>query len=222
MASSKPSKPDDTPAPAIAPKGAAKAASKATGKHAGGRPSLISDAIIYEVEKALTAGAFVATAADFAGITRETFYAWLKRGEAERNRRSALSKPLEALTGKPRERELARRAEEALYLKFSDTVKRTQASAEVSALAGITSAGRESWQALAWLLERKFPDRYGNKRKVQVEIDAEVRKQHERALDRLEALVESGEIDASTYEKILAAIAELDDEGDGEGEITAP
>ncbi|MNS51706.1 hypothetical protein D3C72_843960 [compost metagenome] len=194
----------------------------ASNKPRGGRPTIISDAIVKQIEQALLSGAFVETACDFAGISRETFYAWLKRGAAERNRRDALKKPIDKLKGKELEREIARRREEDPYLRFSDTVKKTQADAEVGLLAQIASHGKESWQANAWILERKFPDRYGVKRKVQVEIDAEVRKQHERALDRIEALVESGEIDATAYEKILTAIAELDDEGDGEGETTTP
>ena len=50
-------------------------------------------------------------------------------------------------------------------------VKKSQALAEVGAVAGILESGRNgNWQALAWFLERKFNDRWGRREFIKQEI----------------------------------------------------
>lgn len=45
---------------------------------------------------------------------------------------------------------------------FADAVKEAQAVAETAHIANIVRAGLDgTWQASAWFLERKYPDRYG-------------------------------------------------------------
>lgn len=64
---------------------------------------------------------------------------------------------------------------------FSDDCKKARASMEVESLAIIAQAGRKSWQARAWMLERMFPDRYsrrvmlGGGGGAPIQIDAELR-----------------------------------------------
>ncbi len=88
----------------------------------------------------LRAGAFIETAAAAAGITKKTFYTWLKRGA---------------------------RAETGQLRQFSDDVAAAQATFEVMASAGIAGVAQEgNWQAWAWLLERKFPQRWGKRLEV--------------------------------------------------------
>lgn len=52
-----------------------------------------------------------------------------------------------------------------------EAVKRSETTAEIGAVAGILSAGREgNWQALAWFLERKYSERWGRKERVLQEL----------------------------------------------------
>jgi hypothetical protein len=213
-------KPEGTPAttPAAKAKPAPRAGSRpANPAPATGRPPVISRTIQDSVVKALTAGNFVEVACAYAGIHKDTYYSWLKRGSAERERidRGA---PLEALAGVALRRELDRREVEKPFLDFSDAVKRAQAESEVGLTSILYKAATESWQAGAWLLERKHPDRWGVKRKVEVEIASEVRAQLEKGLDRLEAAVERGELDAATYDRVLAVLADMEGPEGGGGD----
>jgi len=99
-----------------------------------------SPEIAEKIVNFLRAGAFIETAAAAAGITKKTFYTWLKRGA---------------------------RAETGLLREFSDAVAEAQGTFEVMATAGIAGAAQDgNWQAWAWLLERKFPQRWGKKLEV--------------------------------------------------------
>jgi len=70
------------------------------------------------------------------GICKDTFYKWIKKGEAGR---------------KP-------------YVDFADALKRGEARLEEDCVNGILEQGRKgNWQALAWILERLFPERYAKK-----------------------------------------------------------
>jgi len=47
------------------------------------------------------------------------------------------------------------------YVRFNDEIDRAMAEGEAIHLARITDAGKTSWRASAWLLERMYPDRWG-------------------------------------------------------------
>jgi hypothetical protein len=83
------------------------------------------------------AGCFFETAAAAAGISKVTFFDWLKRGERRNDPRST---------------------EELRAWKIS--LDEAAALAEARAVRGIQAAGASSWQAYAWYLERKHPDRW--------------------------------------------------------------
>ena len=57
-----------------------------------------------------------------------------------------------------------------IYSEFSEAVKKAEAAAELRAVSGIVAAGRRNWTAFAWYLERKYPDRWGRRDKIQQEI----------------------------------------------------
>jgi hypothetical protein len=80
----------------------------------------------------LRAGVYVDTAAKIAGITRQTFYGWCKRGKA----------------GEPP------------FAEFFHTCEKAIAEAEASAVRSIRAAGRKNWQALCWWLERRHRQRW--------------------------------------------------------------
>lgn len=107
------------------------------------------------VVDAISAGNYMETAAAYAGIAKDTLYAWLKRGARERAR----------VEKNPR---FSVRKEERPFVEFSDAVKKALAESEMQDVTTIsTAAALGTWQAAAWRLERKFPDRWGNRARIE-------------------------------------------------------
>ena len=98
-----------------------------------GQPTKLTPEIQKTICEELRVGSYVETAVVIAGIHRSTFYRWLKRGEE----------------GDPE------------YVEFCDTVKKAIAEAEIDAVKRIRDAGKNTWQAVAWWLERRFPHKWG-------------------------------------------------------------
>jgi len=113
----------------------------------------ISEEKIKQIVEAVRAGNFIETAAAFAGLSKQTLYNWLKEGMRERDRRENGEEPDRT---------------KDMYVKFSIDIEQAMAEAEMRDVEIITKAAEQQWQAAAWRLERKFPDRWGKK----VAVDA--------------------------------------------------
>lgn len=112
-----------------------------------GRPTLLDEDRLQRITDALRNGAYIEHAAQAAGITSRTYHAWMERGRNERDRISAGLEPDE---------------HEAVYLQFLQSVERAQSEAAVDLLGEIANHARNgTWQAAAWILERKFPRQWG-------------------------------------------------------------
>jgi transposase-like protein len=85
--------------------------------------------------QALRMGLYVETACALAGIHKETYYEWLRQAKREQD------------------------VEDSKFVIFSDAVEKAQAEAEGSFLKTIIED--DSWQSKAWILERKFRQRWG-------------------------------------------------------------
>jgi hypothetical protein len=109
-----------------------------------GRPSKLTPERISRLIEAIRAGHTREGAATLAGISKSTFNGWL----------ASAKEP-----GADQE-----------FLLFLDAVKSAEVEAEDALLAIIRSAAPKQWQASAWLLERRYPDRWG--RRVKAEIAA--------------------------------------------------
>jgi len=109
------------------------------------------------------AGNYLEVAAAFAGIHRSTLFDWMRRGARERERR---------LKGEPPN------VEEDAFVEFSDAIQKALAEAEVRDVAIIGKAAQEHWQAAAWRLERKFPERWGRRDRLEGEGKLE-RQEHD-------------------------------------------
>lgn len=127
---------------------------------AGGRPTKLNIDTHNKIISAIRAGNYIETAAAYAGIDKSTLYDWLKRGEREKQR----------VAQNPR---YNIRKSEKPYVEFSNAVEKALAEAEVRDVAIIAKAAEEQWQAAAWRLERKFPDRWGRKR-LDIEHSGEI------------------------------------------------
>ena len=104
--------------------------------HAGRPETVPTKESVDAIVGALKAGGFLETAIAFSGVSKPTFYKWIKRGAKER-------------TGPFRE--------------LFDAVKKATATAEMSFLAVINRAGKTQWQAAAWILERRWPAKFARR-----------------------------------------------------------
>ncbi len=116
-----------------------------------GRPLKLSPDMQSELVKVIQMGNFLETAAAYVGISVSTLRDWIRRGEREAQRLSTKN----ARSNKTEEP----------YLEFSAAIKKAQAEGEIRDVLLIGNAARETWQAAAWRLERRFPDRWGRKEK---------------------------------------------------------
>ena len=116
------------------------------------RPSKLTDTVIADVKKLLFLGVPHNKIGDYLGLSNRTFYNWMSQGEALRDK---------VLAG-----ELKRpKAEEKRLIQLFHTVKRGDAEFVRNNLVKMAAASNDgkNWQAIAWMLERRFPKEFGRK-----------------------------------------------------------
>ncbi len=104
---------------------------RATGEVVG-QPSKLDDIVAQRIVASLEKGLPRDTAARLARIAPRTFYNWLRRGKAN----------------------------EDGYLQFLQRVKEAEAKSEEALMGIIRAHAADTWQACAWLLERRMPKKY--------------------------------------------------------------
>lgn len=110
-----------------------------------GRTTKLTPDVQKEIGQNIILGMPIKFAAEAAGIGETTFYRWMQSGE-------------KAKRGKFRE--------------FWEYIKECQAKAVQLHLKLITkAAGEGTWQASAWILERRFPEEFGRREKVDVDAN---------------------------------------------------
>lgn len=117
-----------------------------------GRPSKLTPKTHTALVTALTSGCYRETAAKVAGIGVSTLYRWLEQGEAdiEHNRTTP-------------------------YRELREAIEKAEADAEKKLLDTIQAAAPKNWQAAAWMLERKNPDRWGRRDAMKLEHSGRIR-----------------------------------------------
>ncbi|MBH8598606.1 MULTISPECIES: hypothetical protein [unclassified Thermoactinomyces] len=99
------------------------------------RPTKLTPDIQKKIVSIIRLGHYIETAAAYAGISKQTIYNWMRQGARE---------------------------EKGKYRNFHDAVTKALAEAEIRELAYIDQAAKKgSWQAAAWILSRRFPNRWG-------------------------------------------------------------
>lgn len=109
-----------------------------------GRRTKLKPEVQDKIVSAIRAGNYACVAAEYAGISAATFYVWLQRGSEEKK---------------------------GAYRDFLDAVKKAESEAEVRAVAMVQKHMAENWQAGMTYLERKFPDRWGRRDRLKVEVE---------------------------------------------------
>jgi hypothetical protein len=84
----------------------------------------------------IAAGNYVAVACAAAGVSRRTYYTWRQHAESQ---------------------------PDSCYAEFVSLADKAFAAAEAANIQTIKKAAATSWQAAAWLEERKHPDRWGQR-----------------------------------------------------------
>lgn len=170
-----------------------------------GRPSKLTPEIQEEILRIIKSGNYIETACAYVGINKTTFYDWLKKGAREKDRvaqnpRAKVKKDLQ------------------IYVDFSNAVEKALAQAEIRDVAIIGKAAEENWQAAAWRLERKFPERWGRKEKYSLEHTGKdggpIETSHTVQID-LSNLTDE---ELTQLEKIIAKSTSTDTRRDKEGE----
>lgn len=109
-----------------------------------------------KIIQALECGAYLETAAAYAGIAKCTFFDWMRRGEREIQRREHGKDP---------------RSSEDVFVDFKYTINEKLASYEIDLLSTIKDAGNKDWRAPAFLLERRFSDRYSRRQVTSLSVE---------------------------------------------------
>lgn len=111
-----------------------------------GQPTKLTPEVLEDVRRLLPTVLYIETVADYIGVSRMSIRNWIGRGKKEKRHRDK--------DGKPNE-------QEAVYLEFYSVVRKALAEGEIYDAGVIKKASETQWQAAAWRLERRFPDRWG-------------------------------------------------------------
>lgn len=129
-----------------------------------GRPTKITEELSQKIINAIKLGAYVETAVSMAGVSKSTFYNWNDRGNRELERVTKIKgadAELYVDDFDPREYP---------FVEFLDAINEALALSEVRDLSRIDRAAETQWQAAAWKLERKNPERWGKRMTVDGEL----------------------------------------------------
>jgi len=96
----------------------------------------------------MRAGVSGEVAAQAAGIGRTTLYCWKAKGE---------------------------RQARGIYRDFAYAIKKAEAEVEIIAAATVRQAMPTTWQAAAWMLERRWPQRWSKSDRLQLELQQDAR-----------------------------------------------
>lgn len=126
-----------------------------------GRPPKLTGEVATRIVQALEAGNYRRRAAQYAGVSLRTLQEWLRVGRENPTRRAfgACSATVDINTG-----EVAWAYPRGLtYGEFLHRCMEAEAKAETRAVVLLGTHMKKRWQACAWYLERKHPERWGRR-----------------------------------------------------------
>ena len=107
--------------------------------------------LIEKAHRLISEGHYAVVVCTYLGIDESTFYKWINKAkqDIEANKKS-------------------------IYVEFFQSINEAEAKAEMRHLQNIAKSATDgTWQASAWLLERKHKNRWSNKQEIQLSGDEE-------------------------------------------------
>ena len=129
-----------------------------------GQPTKLTPERQRIILETLRVGATFEAAAGRAGVALGTIHDWRARGRGDKKDRPVTK----------------------LYADFAAAVDEALADAEIRMVATIRKAGQQHWNAVAWILERRWPDRYGRREMQRLEVSGHLDRSPEDIHDILE------------------------------------
>jgi transposase len=121
-----------------------------------GRKPAFDKKKIQELSKYLSRGLSIKDSCQILKVHQATFFRWINDG----------LKLLDEQASNPRKLT----EKEALVCEFCETIKKAQSSWVYDNIEIINKAAPESWQAAAWLLERRDPDQFAKVQRMKTEL----------------------------------------------------
>lgn len=157
------------------------------------KPLYLTQDLIKQISSLILAGAYVETACAAVGISKVIYYEWLKLGNKRKN-------------CSPEDRKHI----DILYEQFTDAINKAVVQAELRDIVRIDKAAETTWAAAAWKLERKHPERWGRKVRIDGEVNQNIKQDvkisiEEKRLNVIKILKNTEALDAAF--KVLEAIS---------------
>lgn len=121
------------------------------------RPTKLNEQVTKELETYIKAGNYIETACALVGLSKTTVYDWLKQGRRIKDEADKTGKRI-------------KKADMPL-VEFSNAIEKAMAFSEVKDLMTISDHAKHDWKAAAWRLERRFPNKWGRKDRVEADIN---------------------------------------------------
>lgn len=126
-----------------------------------GRPLTLTPKLVKQIIGYIRLGSYIETACQACGVPNSTLRVWLTQA-------AELRKIVEK--AKEEGQEVTLSIDETKLLRFLKAMDKAVAEAEMLDLSTIQQASKNAWQAAAWRLERRFPDRWGRRDFVKSEL----------------------------------------------------
>ena len=130
-----------------------------------GRPSILTDELVKKVSSLILAGAYIETACAAVGFSKKLYFEWLKLAANLRQLLVNEEEETDIEELKTIRKKIA--MIDPIYLQFSDSIQKAVVESELRDLMRIDAAAVKSWQAAAWKLERKHPQRWSRNQKIE-------------------------------------------------------
>lgn len=129
-----------------------------------GRPTILTPSLVEKVSSLILAGAYIETACAACGFAKQLYHEWLKLGAQRRILRDQFRN--EQVVEKKDELDKKIKMIDPIYEQFNDSIEKAVVEAELRDLLRVDEAAIKSWQAAAWKLERKYPQRWAKQYNV--------------------------------------------------------
>jgi hypothetical protein len=153
-----------------------------------GRKTKLTEKLIKNAGDLIKLGNYTTTVCQYLGIDQTTWYRWIREGKTARS---------------------------GLKKQFYQTIKESEAHAEIRNVGILQKAVNDDWHAASWYLERKFPERWGRRDRIDANLNHQGEIRHKVDL----SLLSDKELDS--LETIARKLTDSDGDQSGESSTKA-